>query len=322
MGIVHSAQIFLFFIFLTRHGQFPLGVDRNDHLNFKNEFLYKKTDIFVSTYPKCGTTWTIALVDNLRDTVPKYGVALGGSCHSCPWPEWHMKKDDRKASLDYFNTKMKSPRIFKSHSTVGILKRADHRLRVIQCTRNPLDCFVSAWHHSHGKPHFQYNGSFDHFFRNIVLKDKFDSGCWFAFHNEYFQAAEAGEIDFLLLKYEDMMADDGKSAMHELAKFIGVVDYDVEKIVEKSSFRSMKKKCTKEGVIHKNESTFDTFSSVSEGDVNQASTAHFRKGVVGDWVNYYSEEHLVLWKKFVCEKLEKFTLIEKYFDRDILLGNK
>ena len=38
------------------------------------EFENRETDVFVSIYPKCGTTWTIAIVDNLQKNVPEKGL--------------------------------------------------------------------------------------------------------------------------------------------------------------------------------------------------------------------------------------------------------
>ena len=79
---------------------------------------------------------------------------------------------------------MKHPRVFKEHSPVGLLK--GEKPRIIQCTRNPLDAFVSAWHHSIGKDFvYYYNGNFAHFIKNVAIKGLFEGGDWFEFHEEY-----------------------------------------------------------------------------------------------------------------------------------------
>ena len=64
---------------------------------FKN----RESDVYVATYPKCGTTWTIAIVNNLQGTVPEYGLSLGITCHSCPWVTEHAFLDTWEKSLEY-----------------------------------------------------------------------------------------------------------------------------------------------------------------------------------------------------------------------------
>ena len=54
------------------------------------------------------------------------------------------------------------------------------------------------------------------------MKDEFENGCWFQYHDEFLQAMDNKTADILLLKYEEMKADEGVEAVHEIAKFIGV----------------------------------------------------------------------------------------------------
>merc|ERR1712131_142685 len=100
---------------------------------------------------------------------------------------------------------MDDPRVFKSHSTIGLVYHLpNNKPKIIHCVRSPLDTFVSGWHHMRQKPVFNYSGSWDHFFSELVLKDQFENGCWFQYHDEFLEAMEERDNKILALKYEDM----------------------------------------------------------------------------------------------------------------------
>ena len=87
---------------------------------------------------------------------------------------------------------------------------------------------------------------------------------------------EAANI--LFIKYEDMKKD-VREVIETVAQFIGHSGLDcsvMETIVEQSSFKSMKEK------------SVSVFKNVTSRKQN--SEPHFRKGVVGDWKNHFSEE--------------------------------
>ena len=140
------------------------------------DFSPKSSDIFISSFPKSGTTWTIAIVDQIKvisdpDYVVPIGIASGFQRASVPWIET-LALDGRengwKESLNFFE-KMSEPRVFKTHSCIGMIPcDSDNKPKLIQIIRNPLDTFVSAWHHSCSKG--KYDGSFDRFFERVVLR--------------------------------------------------------------------------------------------------------------------------------------------------------
>ncbi|MCJ8283037.1 MAG: sulfotransferase domain-containing protein, partial [Rivularia sp. ALOHA_DT_140] len=213
--------------------------------------------------------------------------------------------------------KLKSPRFFKSHASVGLIKKP---VRIIQCMRHPLDIFVSAWHHVRGKTYF-YNGSWSHFFTEIALQGKFDSGDWFDYHEEFLKASEEGEIDILFLSYEQMKKDNAISAIHKIAEFIGVESYDAEEISRATDFQSMKQKSLTEGYIGFDGKLSDFLVTEEIGDKKNPSKAHIRKGIVGDWVNYLSDEELTMWRNYVNKKKDSCPHVVDFFSLDNLLCN-
>ncbi|MGD1703093.1 sulfotransferase domain-containing protein [Dapis sp. BLCC M229] len=283
--------------------------------NVFNHFLPRDGDIYVATYPKSGTTWTISILGHLVKKVCEKGISLGFCAEIfCPWLDMAASTENWRSIFSKFEGAT-SPRFFKSHASVGLIKQP---ARIIQSLRHPLDTFVSAWHHVRGKGVFEYNGSWHHFFSKVALEGKFECGDWFDYHEEFLKASKEGEIEALFLRYEDMKKDNAISAIHELAKFIGVESYDAEKISRATNFTKMKEK-SNQGHIEKNGSLSDVLVSQEVGDKNTPSKAHIRKGIVGDWKNYLSDSELNLWRNYVQIKKETCPHVIDFFSLEDLL---
>jgi len=125
-------------------------------------FDVRPDDIWIITYPKCGTTWTQEIVWNIMNDVNKdlgkmplfarspflEMQGLHGPQHASP-----VLRDDPKhpgmtrkifeESVDYANN-LKSPRIIKSHMPFALLpKNLLDTAKVIYVCRNPKDTCVS-----------------------------------------------------------------------------------------------------------------------------------------------------------------------------------
>jgi len=305
----------------------PLETFQRVHKDFRP----KGSDIYISTYPKNGTTWTVALTDHLlklknaNHKTPE-GIAVGFNLSSCPWIEFLAKIDELwPVSLEYFS-EMAEPRVFKTHSTEALIpENVGYRKRIIQVMRNPLDTFVSSWHHIYGK--YGYQGSFDRFFEKVVLTDSFESGSWFEYHEEFFNASEEGKIEVLFLKYEDMKIDDGIDAVSKIAEFIDLgCEFDAGKIADMCNFKKMKAISNKSGIASiktiqvKQEVEGLKLAEIDPGTKNKPSNAHIRKGIVGDWKNYYNVEQLEQWAKYVDEACLKYPKTLEVFGRDYFMG--
>ena len=294
------------------------------------DFKPKPTDVYVSSYPKNGTTWTIALVDQLlkiynpEHQIPK-GITGGIIFSSCPWIEGLAMNETRwnESCLSYLEN-MKEPRVFKTHSAEKLIPESGVEgvnKRLIQVMRNPLDTFVSAWHHIYGKKNYQ--GSFDRFFEKVVLEDGFENGSWFEYHEEFFKAQEENRIDVLFLKYEDMKVDDGEEAIQKISDFLGLeIDFDAKKIAAECNFGNMKEKSNKFGFITPDRKPGDAtkWADSDPGSKDKPSNAHIRKGIVGDWKNYYNEDQLKQWEEYVEEACKKYVKTAQFFGKDYFFG--
>ena len=94
-------------------------------------------DIFVSAYPKCGTTWTQHIVYLLQCG----GVPLGaGDRLTELFP--HLEEVGSR-----FVASLAPPRCIKTHLPFAMTPY--HRqARYIYVARNPFDCAVSFFHHT------------------------------------------------------------------------------------------------------------------------------------------------------------------------------
>ena len=95
-------------------------------------FAARPTDVFVTTYPKCGTTWVTQIVHQLR---------TNGSMDFSEITEvvpWDILAQD--CGQDLAAEHVANPRLFKSHEPAGKIARG---ARYICVARDPRDALVS-----------------------------------------------------------------------------------------------------------------------------------------------------------------------------------
>jgi sulfotransferase len=223
------------------------------------------TDVFVSTYPKCGTTWAQYIVYLLL----RRGVPLpAGQRIDDVFP--HLEEVGEAAIRA-----LPEPRLIKTH--LPFERTPWHPdAKYVYVARNPLDCVVSFYHHTRGfVRHYDFaDGTFDTFFE-CFIRGEVDFGDYF--DNLLSWVAKRSEPNVLFLTYEDMTAA-APDAVLAVGGFLGgaaaeaVRDPEVlARIVAHSSFDSMR---TDQG----------RWSSARPANM----PAFVRKGVVGDWRNHCS----------------------------------
>ncbi len=225
------------------------------------------SDIFIVTYPKCGTTWTqyilwlmqhqgepLSLSEKLEDYIP------------------HLEEVGKETI-----EKLPKPRVIKTHFPHH-LTPYHPQAKYIYVARNPFDCAVSFYHHTRGFiKHYDFaEGTFDDFFE-CFIKGEVDFGDYFDHLVPWYHHKDDKNV--LFLTYETMKVN-LEMIIIEIANFLGG-DYlnclENEKILNKiiinSSLENMKK---------------DQQRWSSKRPENMPS--FIRKGVVGDWKNYFSSE--------------------------------
>ena len=224
-------------------------------------------DVFVSSYPKCGTTWTQYIVYLLmHDAEP---LARGVGINDV-FPHLEEVGEEAVRALP-------EPRLIKTHLPFDRTPWSSSA-RYVYVARNPFDCAVSFFHHTRGfVRHYDFaDGTFGEFFE-CFIRGEVDFGDYF--DNLLSWLAHADEPNLMILTYEDMIASPHTTVI-DLARFLGdrsaraAADTSlVERIVSLSSFKSM---------------------SADQRRWSSARPANMpefvRKGVVGDWRTHFSAE--------------------------------
>ncbi|KAG0425721.1 hypothetical protein HPB47_027150, partial [Ixodes persulcatus] len=246
-------------------------------------------DVFIVSYPKCGTTWLQNIVYNILH-------GRGAECIK------HMPK----------------PGAIKTHMPFRFQPFSADAKYIYIC-RNPYDCCVSFFHHTKNIYAYQFqDGTFDEFFE-LFIEGKPDFGDYFDHLLSWYE--HRGDPNVFFLTYEDLRKDT-RPWMLKIADFIGE-EYGrklkadqrlLEDILKRTSFETMKES---NAII--NETLMD-LKDLSEDEkpvwlkhsaktmgiegTNQPMTGDFiRKGAVGDWKNYFSADQI----KRLKERIELKT---------------
>ncbi|HEY8521955.1 MAG TPA: sulfotransferase domain-containing protein [Gammaproteobacteria bacterium] len=224
------------------------------------------TDVFVASYPKCGTTWTQYLVYLLLG-----GEPLGeGQRLDQVFP--HLEEVGREAV-----ERLPEPRLVKTHLPFGRTP-FNPRTKYVYVARNPFDCAVSFYHHTRGfVHHYDFaDGTFAEFFECFVAGEV-DFGDYFANLSSWY--AERSRPNLLFVRYEDL-ARDARGEAVRIAEFLGG-----------AAARTARDPAALEAILA--ETRFDNMSKRQSrwSSARPAGMPPFvRKGVVGDWRNHFTAE--------------------------------
>lgn len=226
-------------------------------LRGKMELEVRSTDVFISSYPRSGTTltqWILYLLTHEDQPDPEH---LG---QASPWFERSLATGELTAAdLNAFP----SPRIFKSHLPRRWLPDG---ARYIYVERNPKDVLISYFHFY--RAYLGFHGSFDEFFERF-MEGRLQYGSWFDHVAGWRE--RSGDPDLLIVRYEDLVRD-RKASIGRIVEFLGwdCDERSIDRAVIESSFDAMKRR----------ESVFDHATALLlERGVTQR--AFLRAGLVG-----------------------------------------
>ena len=188
-------------------------------------FIIREDDIFLVSFPKSGNTWTRFLLANLLH--PNEPATFANIHRLIPDPTGTTKRD-----LD----RMAKPRIIKSHECF------DPRYgRVIYIVRDPRDVAVSQYHYHRKLMKIGDDSPIETFVTRFLAGQTCPHGSWGQNIVTWLATSESSP-NFLLLRYEDMVADTARE-VSKIVAFLGISagPQQIALAVERSSAGRMRK---------------------------------------------------------------------------------
>ncbi|KAL7150674.1 hypothetical protein ABFS83_05G130100 [Erythranthe nasuta] len=291
---------------------YPLTIFR-PILSTKKYFKAKETDIILSSIPKSGMTWLMALAftiannrSNITTTInDDYQIPLVLTHHPhtlVPFLEFNLYLHQENPNLEHLSS---SPRIFSTHIPYKALPESilESPCRIIYICRNPLDQFISH-------RQFLLENKIEKDAVPLELDESFDMFCegihpfgpFWEHILGYWNAHLENPRKVLFLKYEELK-EDIFSSVKKIAEFSGCpfsLDEEERGVVEEIS-----RVCS--------------FENLKNLEVNKSgyilgvlkNSSFFRKGEVGDWTNYMTSAMAERMKKLVDSKFEGSGLVLK-----------
>lgn len=234
------------------------------------KFKAKKSDIFVVSFPKTGTTWVQEAV-----------YLIGSNCDFKKAKSTNLEKRFPLLELtDIDNSKTNDQqRFFKSHLPYSLLPQSvrDSKCKIIYVTRNPKDTLVSMWHFYKMLKLLQYRGTLKQFMEENFITDRITYAPFSRSVLEFWERRMEENIFFIT--YEELTRD-LVTSIRRISEFLGksFSENDIQKIAYHCSFQKM----SANPKVNYSQWKDNGFASKEQ-------TNFMRKGKVGDWKNYLDE---------------------------------
>lgn len=231
------------------------------------EFQVRPDDVFISSYPRSGTTWMQHIMHVLRSNGD---TSFGHINEVAPWFERSLSLG-RMRARDF--DAMPSPRIFKSHLPRRWLPRG---ARYVYVQRDGRDVAVSYFHFY--RSHLGFTGDFDEFFSRF-LTGSLQYGSWFK-HVAGWHAYTHDRTQ-LIVDYE-RLRHDLPSEMARIGSFCGT-PLDAESLTRLASLCDF-------NFMREHEQKFDHAAGEPGAQARQHG-AFIRRGRSGDHQSELTAEH-------------------------------
>lgn len=198
-------------------------------LRGRMEFESRASDVFISSYPRSGTTltqWILYLLAHDERPDPEHLTQVS------PWFERSLAIGELTADdLSSFE----SPRVFKSHLPREWLPTGG---RYIYVERDVEDVLVSYFHFY--RAYLDFRGSLDEFYARF-MSGRVQYGSWYEHVAGW--RAHAGDPSVLIVHYDDLL-EDRKTSIQRIVSFLGwqCDERTIDRAVIESSFDAMKRR--------------------------------------------------------------------------------
>ncbi|XP_048343060.1 sulfotransferase 6B1-like [Sphaerodactylus townsendi] len=260
-------------LFLHNGELYPTMICCPETLKILDTFETRSDDVILVGYPKTGTNWVGQILVELEAASGKYDEEERR--------KRSMRQRERELSLfPYLEfgdpakfermKQLPSRRVIKTHLAPQRLPKSifQKKAKILVLFRNPKDTAVSYLHFANGLKLLPTPKTWDEFFSDFI-KGKVPWGLYLDHIIEWNKYLDDKNVMFIT--YEQIK-ENAALEIKRMAEFFDftVNEQEIQSIVEKTSFKTMK----------------DEASETNEG----IGKFLFRKGVVGDWKNVFSED--------------------------------
>lgn len=269
---------------------FPFDTDASQHIRDIQNLEIRPDDILIWSYAKCGNHWLWEMIRMLHRGHVDYDQRTK-EAHTTDFMTPDMLKE------------LPSPRPLNSHFLHRHLPRQifEKKTKTIILHRDPKDVAVSWYHHMIGTEGlFPYNGDFPDFL-DLYLEGTVPYGSWFNFERSVLQSIkEHPDLPVHHMFYEDMKEDCARE-LRKMVKFLGMTASDelCQQVADACEFKKLKAV-----IADRPDPLRLTWKEGTEGMC--------RKGIVGDWKNWFSEEDKERLDKVLASKLGGTFLADRY----------
>jgi len=242
---------------------------------------------------KSGSTWVTSIIKEIiRNKKTQFSSAFQNPKYDNWINRFKISKFIKSSEFSKENTWISKTHIYQPNIMIDILKHQEN-IKVINIERDIKDVIVSHFYHL--KNSKKINLNFEEYFD---LWGKYKAIQYLNYSRSW------EEVDFCLkIKYEDLKTSTPET-IKKIADYLGVNNVDILKVQEETKIKNLRGNSVQKGL---NED--DWF---------------YRKGVVGDWKNYFDEKmfkkislieqnNLSFKEKIIYAIKFKFRLWVKYF---------
>ena len=298
---------------LFKNSMWRSGFNPDDLEYLTSNYVPYDNDVFIVTYPSCGTTWVGDICNEITNQFDKKERNLNDSSPSAEYLMLFSQSRDK--FKQYIDNTRNTLRFWKLHSPYHLLpinykngcrqndnnlkanmnknsKNSQKKVKIIIVSRNPKDACISFYFHKKNQQIDGYNGDWNTFFSmwigNLAMTDNY-----FNFYKEWYNvyanknknnnenenSNKYKYLDIHWIYYENMKQDTQNEVIR-LANFLG---FDQNNYVNNDD-QFYKKIAT----IIDNTNVKKTRK---KWERKMAHIKNFvRKGIIGDWKNHLTFE--------------------------------